>query len=243
MRIEAVTICSNMGDILAHTMPFNKYIFDKLVVVTNTNDKHVSDICEYYHIMCVKTTILDDSMNKGRAINLGLSYLDRSDWICHFDCDILFPPRSRYMLEIAKLREDTIYGVLRQMVPSYEAFAEWLVHPPVETECDIYLHNKSFRVGTQIGKLTKNSSDPYDLGWLPCGYTQIWNERDGNHRKYPEDHNSYARTDLQFAYQWERKYRALIPEFNVLHLQTDDCHKLGANWSGRTTKRFGPALK
>lgn len=240
MKLEGVCVCSNMGDFLAHTIPFNKYVFNKLVVVTGTKDEHVADICQYHNILCVKTNVLDESFNKGLAINAGLSYLDRSDYLCHFDCDILFPPRARYMMEIAKLREDTLYGVLRQMVPSYAAFAEWLTHPIVEAECDIYLHNKAFPIGTQIGKLSKDPNDPSDLGWLPCGYTQIWNEKDGNHRKYPEEHNTYARSDLQFAYQWDRKHRALIPEFSVLHLQTDDNVKQGINWSGRKTRRFGP---
>ncbi len=240
MKIEAVTVCVNYADFLAHTMPFNKYVFDKLVVVTSPEDKATARVCEFYHIECIKTNILSEGMNKGRAINVGLNKLSRTDYICHFDSDILFPPRARYFLEIAKLRKDTLYSVLRQMCPSYEAFAEWMAQPAVEAECDIYLHNKAFPIGTQIGKLSKHPNDPCDLGWTACGYVQIWNESDGNHRMYPEEHNTFARSDLQHSYKWPRECRALIPEFSVIHLQTDDVCKMGQNWQNRQTKRFGP---
>jgi len=243
MKIEAVTVCVNYSDYLAHTLPFNKYIFDHLTVVTTPDDKDTANVCEFYHIQCVKTNAFGKDFNKARGINVGLSYLSRSDWICIFDSDILFLPRSRYLLEIAGLQKDCLYSAHRMMCPSYEAFAEWLVKPTVETECDIYLHNKSFPLGTQIGKLTKDPKDPADLGWTALGYLQIFNENGGPHKYYPENHPGFATSDLQFSYNWPRHKRILIPEFNVLHLSTDDNDKMGKNWNGRNTKRFGPAVK
>jgi hypothetical protein len=50
-----------------------------------------------------------------------------------------------------------------------------------------------------------------------------------------------ARTDVQFALQWDRERRAIVPELVCLHLESEDAG-VGANWSGRTTRPFGPAL-
>jgi hypothetical protein len=52
-------------------------------------------------------------------------------------------------------------------------------------------------------------------------------------------HSDAARTDVQFGLQWDRHRRALVPELVVLHLESEDA-VTGANWSGRTTRPFGP---
>jgi hypothetical protein len=52
-------------------------------------------------------------------------------------------------------------------------------------------------------------------------------------------HSDAARTDVQFGLQWDRERRALVPELVVLHLESEDAG-VGANWSGRTTRPFGP---
>jgi glycosyltransferase involved in cell wall biosynthesis len=240
MKIEAVTICKDYSDFLAHTIVFNRNIFDRLVVVTSHEDKETANVCEYYHIECLRTNVFGKDLNKAKAVNVGLSKLERSDWLVVFDSDIIFPPRTRQLIEMARLREDTIYSAHRQMCPSYNEFIKWLSAPVINHECDIYLHNKGFPLGTQIGKLNKHPQDPSDLGWVPIGYYQMWNEKDGQRHNYPEEYTGFANSDLHFGYQWPRERRALIPEFSVIHLQTDDVNKMGQNWESRVTKKFGP---
>ncbi len=241
MKIEAVTICKDWSDYLAHTLIFNKNIFDRMIVVTSHEDKATADICEYYHVECLRTNVFGDEFNKGKALNVGLNRLSRADWLVIFDSDIIFPPRTRHLLEIAQLREDSIYSAHRQMCPSYEEYVKWLAAPTINHECDVYLHNKGFPLGTQIGKLSKHPNDKSDLGFVPIGYFQMWNEKSGIKHNYPEDHAGFANSDLFFAYQWPRQLRSLIPEFSLLHLQTDDHEKMGENWEGRKTKKFGPS--
>jgi glycosyltransferase involved in cell wall biosynthesis len=240
MKIECVQICVNYSDFLATTLVHNKYIFDKIVVVTSDKDKDTADVCEYFHIQCVKTNIFEKEFNKGKAINLGLSHLDRDGWVVHMDGDIVLPPRARYLFEIAKPREDTLYGINRVMCPSYEAWLEFVAKPVLSHGCDIYIHQNQFPMGTAIGKLTKHPNDPSDLGWIPLGFFQMWYEGGKEKRTYSESHKDFARSDMDFAYQWARDRRALIPEVIGIHLQTDDASKMGINWSGRATKRFGP---
>lgn len=240
MKLECVQVCVNYADFLATTLVHNKYIFDRIVVVTSNQDKDTADVCEYYHIQCIKTNILDKQFNKGKAINLGLKHLDRDGWLVHMDGDIVLPPRARFLFEISKPHEDTLYGINRVMCPSYEAWLEFMAKPKLSHGNDIYIHQNQFPVGTAIGKLSKHSNDPSDLGWLPLGYFQMWNESNGNRRVYPENSQNAASSDMDFAYQWDRAHRALIPEVLGIHLQTDDASKMGINWSGRATKRFGP---
>jgi glycosyltransferase involved in cell wall biosynthesis len=241
MRIEAVVICVNYADFLAATLPHNKYIFDKLVVVTSHKDEDVAHICEVYHIECIKTNIFDNGFNKGAGINLGLSRLSREDWCVQIDADCVLPSRARFILEIAKLREDTIYGCHRAMCPSYEDWCRYLAKPTKHFECDIYLHNKwPWPLGTQIGKLSKHPGDTSDLGFVPIGFFQAFHAKSFPNRKYPEIHTSAARSDLAFAYQWERKCRAIIPELTLIHLATPDQIKMGINWESRRSMRFGP---
>jgi len=241
MRIECVQVCVNYADYLAHTLPFNKYVFDKLVVVTSVNDKATARVCEYYHIHCIKTNLFDNGINKGRAINLGLQHLSRDGWLVQMDADIVLPPRARYLLEIAKLREDTLYGVHRAMCPSYEDWCKFVARPFVNHECDIYIHNHGpFPLGTQIGKLSINEKDWGDLGYLPIGYFQCWYEGGKDKKSYPEDHNNFAGSDAVFGYNWSREKRALIPEITAIHLSTPEQLDMGVNWSGRKSPTFGP---
>lgn len=242
MKIEAVTVCKDYGDFLAATLPHNRSVFDKLVVVTSDKDEYTHHLCEVYHVECVKTNIFEKNFNKAKGINLGLSRLDRDGVIIHFDSDIAFPARTRQILEMAQLRDDTIYGCHRVMCDSYEDWCRYLAKPQKLIECDIYIHNKyPWPVGTQIGKFTHNPENISECGYVPIGFVQAWQEKDGVKRVYPEEHSSAARSDLAFAYQWDRQHRALIPELTVVHLGTPDQKtKMGVNWNGRASQRFGP---
>ena len=243
MKVEAVIVCVDYADYLSHTLPFNKYAFDRITVVTSQKDRATSRVCEYYHIECVKTNILNDSVNKGKAINIGLDRLSRDGWLVHMDSDIILPPRTRYLLEIAKLKEDTLYGIDRQMCSSYEDFARWMAQPYVNHECDMYLHSHlPFPLGTRLGRLSpdKHSSD---LGYFPLGFFQMWYEggKTENKKIYPENINNYAGSDMAFAEQWTRDKRSIIPEIvGAIHLGTPDQVKMGTNWNNRKSMKFGP---
>ena len=47
MRIEAVIISVNYADYLRHSIPFNKSLFDRMVIVTTEKDKETQNICSY----------------------------------------------------------------------------------------------------------------------------------------------------------------------------------------------------
>jgi hypothetical protein len=83
-----------------------------------------------------------------------------------------------------------------------------------------------------------------NYGYVPIGYCQLWHcdaseWRGVKHRRYPERHNDASRCDVQFALQWDRRHRVHLPEVIAVHLESQEA-KLGANWKGRTTVKFGP---
>ena len=102
MRVDCVTVCVNFADILAHSLPVNKSLFDRMIVVTDKNDTATRRLCEHHYVECVVTDDFymgDQAFNKGRGINRGLEALRPPDWVLHIDADIVLPARTRRMLE------------------------------------------------------------------------------------------------------------------------------------------------
>lgn len=83
---EAVVICDKYHDFLGKTLPHNKYLFNKIVVVTSPEDKQTQRICEHWHVECVKTDALNTrwgKLCKGAGINAGLEKLNLNGWAVH----------------------------------------------------------------------------------------------------------------------------------------------------------------
>src|ERR1039458_6461251 len=123
MKIEAIIICKNHGDFLAHSLPENIQHLDRIVVVTSPDDWETRNLCNKYSIDCLDTEVFHedgDAFNKGRGINLGKSHLRCDDWLLHLDADIVLPHRFRNMLDRAKLDKSCIYGADRSEEHTYE---------------------------------------------------------------------------------------------------------------------------
>ena len=234
MKIEGVCISADYGDFLAETLPRNRNLFDRLVVVTAPEDRETQRVCEYEYVECIQTDALRSRWGqfaKGSGINVGLEVLDLDGWVVHFDADIVLPPLFRRILQDLDLDEQTIYGVDRHMIASAEQWREHCSNPKLQQEDDIYVHVNQYPLGTRIASSTKG-------GWLPIGYWQMWNPKGSGVYEYPENHSSAGRTDMQFATQWPRSKRQLLPEILVYHLESEPADQ-GANWNGRVTKKFG----
>lgn len=240
MFIEAVTICNQYSDFLSWHLLFNKKHFDNYVVVTTHDDVETHKVCEFYGVRCVHTNVMDDAFNKGKAINVGLSQLSRKGFIAHIDSDILLPPRTREMLEYAKLQPEGLYGILRMNVVGFDNWANFVASPKLQHEMEIYVHADAFPMSPIISKTWDDIPFAFDKGYVPIGYFQLWGEHDGQRRVYSEEHDSCARSDMLFGLQWPREKRQLVPEVIAYHLMTEDLDVQGKNWAGRKTKRFGP---
>jgi hypothetical protein len=234
MKIEAVTVCVNYSDFLAHTLPHNKNHFNKLVVVTDTKDTKTKELCDFYNVTCVQTDAFYENghkINKGKGINEGLKHLDMDGWVVHLDSDIYLPPLTRSILENLELDKETIYGVDRMMCPSYESWISFLESPQPMHEGWIYVHTTAFPLGVRIAEYKSK-------GWEPIGFFQMWNPKASGVFEYPKEHGEVDRSDVMFAKKFRRAKRQLIPEIISIHIDSEELPEMGKNWGGRKTRPF-----
>jgi hypothetical protein len=231
--LEAVIVCDRYHDFLRCTLPHNKFIFDRLVVVTSAEDKETQKLCEFYHVECVPTDLLNSRWKKfckGCGINVGLAHLGKRDWVVHMDADIWLPPQTRDLLQRADLAKHMIYGIDRFIVKGYRQWDEFMEMPKLQHEAGAYIHVNAFPLGTRV-------MQDHAAGWTPLGFFQMWHPQTSGISKYPEQHTDAGKTDLLFAMKWPRQQRSMIPEIIGYHLESTDAG-FGTNWSGRKTSPF-----
>ncbi len=242
MRIEAVTVSIGYGDILAETVAQNVHLLDDLVVITTADDAETREVCRKHslHHVLTEDHVRGGDFNKGRLIQKAFDQISRDDWVLHIDADIVLPRRFRDLLDWAHPDEKCIYGADRCNVIGWDAWQRikagggWSNHSYTNL---LRFHPDHAPLARWASKL---------CGWVPVGYFQLFHGSQmvsrGQHiKRYPYHHGDAARSDVQFARQWDRRFRQILPEVICLHLESEAA-KLGANWCGRTTKRFGPPI-
>ena len=235
MKIECVTTCVGYGDILAHSLPGNRIHFDSMLVLTAPEDTKTQKVCDYYRIPYHATDAFGTRWGKfckGTGINEGLGKLEKDQWVCHLDADIVLPPNTREALERANLATDTLYGVDRVECKSYLDWMRFLDNPePVVAGNNFFIHttHAPFQWATRV-KFDEHG------GYIPIGFFQLWHA-DSNQPMYPEGHSDAGREDSHFAALWPRDKRQLLPEIIAYHLESETA-AMGVNWKGRTTKPF-----
>ena len=239
MYLEGITICVNYSDFLAWTLPAAKHQFDRLVVVTSTTDLATQRLCEFHQVECVATDVFYENgarFNKAKGINAGLARLSKKGWVLHFDSDIYLPPLFRSTLHPLNLDPHYLYGFDRLMCNSFaDWFAFWQA-PDHLQENGIYVHahNTRFAIGTRVAHYG------HPDGYVPIGFGQLWNVPASGIDHYPDEHQDAGRSDMLFAKCWARNRRSFVPEVLTIHLESEKLTTMGANWSGRTTRIFGP---
>jgi Glycosyl transferase family 2 len=241
MRVESVTVCCGYGDFLRESLPINQALVDDLVVITSADDNATREVCRRHSVRCV---VSDEHrrggpFNKARLIQRALNQIGAHDWVLHLDADVVLPRRFRDLLDWAHLDERCIYGVDRCNLVGWDAW-----HNLINKKgCwDNHVYESGLRFADDVPVATRWVSKLH--GYVPIGFFQLFHgsamiDRGLHLRHYPYHHGDAARTDVQFALQWDRRHRQLLPEVIVLHLESEPA-KLGANWRGRTTRHFGP---
>ncbi len=232
-KLEAVVVCDQYDDFLRHTLPQNKFLFDKMVVVTSFEDKRTRKLCEFYHVECIPTDCLRSRHGifcKAEGINEGLSHLGQQDWVVHLDADIWLPPQTRILLQRANLAKRMIYGIDRFIVKGALAWEKFLEMPKLQHEDEAWIHLDAFPLGTRFMARSHG-------GFVPIGFFQMWNPQISQISKYPVGNKDAGATDFQFAVQWPRGLRGFIPEIIGYHLESEDAVK-GLNWQGRKSAPF-----
>jgi hypothetical protein len=244
MRVEAITVCVGYGDFLAATLPENLPVLDGLVVVTSPDDDETRAVCRKHNVHHVLSEDYkrDGPFNKARLINRVIDQVGGQDWILHLDADIVLPRQFRDKLEWADIDERCIYGCDRQNIVGWD---EWRAFKRYVDRWDNHTHELGYWWHPHYAPASRLVSSIH--GYTPIGFFQLFHgsavvQHNMHLRRYPTRHQDAARTDHQFSLQWDRRYRQLLPEVIVLHLESERGPH-GANWCGRTTKRFGPEPK
>jgi hypothetical protein len=241
MYLEAVVVCVNYSDFLAHTLPGNRTMFNNMVVVTSLTDQDTVKVCNKYNVRCIQTDAFYQDgavFNKGAGINVGLEALNCTGWVLHLDADIHLPPLTRQILEKIQLEPEKVYGADRLMCPDYKSWIKYLESWRSVHEDWTFTHLDIFRAGSRIVQYGEYLDDGVPDGWVPIGFFQLWNPLLSGVLNYPGDHGCADRSDVLHAKQFSRLNRCLLPELVVVHLESEDC-QMGTNWNGRKTKRFG----
>lgn len=235
MRIEAVVVSIGYGDYLWDTLPRNLPLLDDLVVVTSREDRETQSAAVRHGARLLTSEAhLKDGMtiNKAAAINFGLGYVRRKDWLLVMDADIVMPHLARRLIESAEPHQRCIYGVDRWDVPGWIAYASWLTDTAADPGAAYLSHAPpGWRVG---GRISAAGQD----GWSPLGYWQLWHSSEWD--TYPELPGANAEAvDLAHAHRWARPRRVLLPDWYALHLIAQGL-PMGADWQGRRSARWGP---
>jgi hypothetical protein len=242
--LEAVTVCVNYSDFLREVIPYNLPMIDRWIIVTTPEDRATRDLCRQFGLYCLQTRdgITPEGFAKGAMIERGLQHTAASGWRMHIDADIALPRHFRMLLDMAELQTDTIYGVDRVVLRSWNEWQEFKKTGYLDGNQYAWSHAVRFPEGRAIGNRWASTL----TGWVPIGFLQLWHSSEDEWhgirtKPYPEKHNSACRTDVQHGLQWDRNKRELLPEVIVVHLESEPCEK-GKNWNGRQTKPFGPGV-
>lgn len=232
-KMECVIICDHYADFLQLTLPHNKFLFDRIVVVTSHEDKQTQRVCEWNHVECIQTDVLESRKRhfcKGAGINVGLAALKKDSWVVHLDADIYLPPQTRLLLEAADLDRSMVYGIDRFIVRGFDAWQEFVERPRLQHEDETWIHLNAFPMGTRV-------MHKHQGGYVNIGFFQMWDPTVSKVFKYPEGHTGAGREDTIFLDSWPRRKRGFIPEIVGYHLESDDAG-IASNWNGRKTAPF-----
>ena len=241
MMVEAVTVCIGYADFLAASLPENLPLVDDLVVITSPDDDETRAVCRRHSVRCIQSEDYKrgGTFNKARLINRAFDQIGGHDWILHLDADIVLPRKFRQLVDWAHLDPAVLYGADRCNLIGWD---HWQRLKRYAGAWDNHAHGCGhwFHPDLPVGSRWIS----HQHGYCPIGFFQLCHgsaltENGYRHRSYPEAHGDAARSDVQFALQWDRRNRQILPEVIVLHLESEPA-ALGANWKGRTTARFGP---
>ncbi len=222
LKIEVVTVCVGYGDFLAASLPENLPLVDNLIVVTSPDDHETRQVCRKHSVHHVLTEdhTRDGPFNKARLIQRGFDQIGGCDWILHLDADVVLPRKFRQLATWGHLDERTIYGADRCNLTGWNDWARLKQHVGAwdnhAHECGHWFH-PTFPAGSRWVSSIH--------GYVPIGFFQLFHGsamvQNGYHvRKYLLEHGDAARTDVQFALQWDRRHRQVLPEAIVLHLDS-----------------------
>lgn len=210
--MDAITVCVDYADILAITLPRNRGLFGRYVIVTSESDIETMTLAQLWDCELVTTDVFYDrgaSFNKGAGMEQGLRLMANSAWTCILDADIVLPKRMDYVYE----SESCIYGPYRYGCPLEDGL-KWASKPSDAWTKLSLMDDREIAGYCQIFEMQ------YAL--------DLMRER-GRDSLYGVDWSHAGGCDSEFLLMWDRDRWRRVP-WRVLHIGED-----AKNWCGRVS--------
>lgn len=237
-KIYGVTVSVNYSDYFSWVIPYNKPHLENWIIVTDTKDKATKQLCDYHNLTCIQTDVFYENgatFNKFAGINVGLEKVKKNNWVCFLDSDIALPSITTRVLNHVKLSKTALYGCDRLNVKGANKWIDHVNNPKTITG-NWLINSGDLELGSRIVHYYGQKEDNGRFGgWKPLGYFQLAHNSRFDH--YPSKADGADHCDIMFANMYPREKRIFIPEFFVLHLESEDA-KFGSNWKKRQTSEF-----
>ena len=233
MNLTAITVCVHYSDFLCWSIPLNKSLFNRWLVVTSKEDKLTQQLCNTWDIECIVCDFMEEGVfNKYRGFNKALEVVN-NEWVLFLDADIILPPQSKRVFDELNFNPQFIYGIDRINLYGLRDLVKYLNEPENLIEHHWLIKLELWKVGGRICQYYGSYGDKFE-GWSPLGFFQLCHRN--SFEKYPDNCVGYDHCDLVFSKSYHRSRRSLIPEIIGLHLMTDT--EWGINWKGRKSKKL-----
>lgn len=235
MKITGIIVAVNYLDFLRITLPNNKAILDRIIIVTSKADKATQEFCKEQGVECIATDIFykKGKFNKFAGINEALNLLG-DEWVLFLDADIYLHPICKRVFQELRFESYELYGADRLNCIGIE---QWEAYSPDKHVVDNWLLTAAglefgSRINHYYGQQGENGRFS---GYKPLGFFQLANK--GYFKRYPDECTGADHCDVEFANLYQRDQRVLIPEIPLVHLVSKKAG-WGSNWQGRTTLPF-----
>ena len=236
MYLEGVILCLEYDDFLSETLPTNKHLFDKLIIVTATWSEATKEVCKREGVEYV---VREEPFYMTVGINRGLEELSKKDWVLFTNADMFYAPNFRQNLENSNLDPTKIYGIDRYRVKGFSTWNKFKTEKIPHNEVDRFgLRSRAnaFKSDPRI-----YSDGPPSRGYVPCGYFQLWNPKGSGVYSYLDRRDPLQDDDIIFSKQWSVDKREVLTDVFGYHLESED-HYVSIDWNGRKSKRFEKGL-
>jgi hypothetical protein len=124
----AITYCYRYADFLIETLPTNRAMFERFVVVTQPDDQETHRVAEQYDA----SLVYNPGRHKVHGLDAAIQEILQSDgsaWVCLIDADILLPPSFPIVAKKDVIDTQTLYGARRASCWGPAHFAQVRDHP------------------------------------------------------------------------------------------------------------------
>lgn len=128
-NVIAVIASTNHDDFLDITIPANKDLYKRYIVITSPEDIKTQEVCQKYKTECYTSTGFthnNSKFNRGRVYNevIDLLWADQSDyWVNFLDSDIIVPAEAKKFFDISDLLDKSLFfGARRYDCTTKELF-------------------------------------------------------------------------------------------------------------------------